>query len=80
MCIIAKYVSVFMSLHLVNNQIRSRMQLDIFLELEDVLSPVVGMMYVLITMPLVDSYRPLTATHQEGDPSRYIPKRCAPIK
>ena len=46
MCIIAKYVSVFMSLHLVNNQIRSRMQLDIFLELEDVLSPVVGMIYV----------------------------------
>ena len=80
MCIIAKYVSVFMSLHLVNNQNRSCMQLDIFLELEDVLSPVVGMMYVLITMPLVDSYRPLTATHQEGDPSRYIPTRCAPIK
>ena len=64
-----------MSLH---SEELSRAQLDLFLELEDVLSPVVGMMYVLITMPLVDSYRPLTATHQEGDPSRYIPKRCAP--
>ena len=71
MCVIAKYLSVFMSLHLVNKQFCSRMQLDILLERKDVLSTVVGMVYVLITMPLEQtcpksgSFPPARGTSQE---------------